>query len=620
MEIFRLFGSVFIKDDASKTLDNIEKKGESSLNKLSGTFKKVGAVIAGAFAVNKIVDFGKSMVETTAKVQALNSQFEQTFKNDQSKAMELITKQAQDQGIHVDRLRGAWSSFYGTFRGNGADANQSLELTNKYMQLAADGAAYYDTSLEDVTSRLKSLVMGNFEAGDAIGININATKMDIKAKQEYNKSWKDLTDTQKEYLLIDTVGKIYENNGALGQGAREANNLENVMGNLKATWANFLSIVGSPVLSGVIVVIQGIIDGIMGLTTFIQENSVIFTTIGIAIGTLTTAIIAYNIAQNASAIATAISTMATTAWGSAVAFATSPVTLIVLAIGAFVGALYLLYQNSETVRNAINELGDKFKVIFPLIKELAGAAINFIIARFKDFITFISSILMPFINGIESFVKDNLETIKAIISGVLNSITGVLNVFIGLFTGNWKRAWDGVKQITSGALGVVKNTISLGLNAIKSIWDKVTDILFYPVRVAWDKITGIIDKIKDGFSNIFPVDIKLPHFNISGSLNPIDWIKDGVPKLGVEWYAEGGILTKPTVFGINGATGKAMVGGENGAEAVLPIAKLETFIYNAFMEAINDSGMGNIQILMSNREVGRAVASVVSEELARKKY
>jgi len=64
-------------------------------------------------------------------------------------------------------------------------------------------------------------------------------------------------------------------------------------------------------------------------------------------------------------------------------------------------------------------------------------------------------------------------------------------------------------------------------------------------------------------------DLKLPHFSISGefSLNP-----PSIPTIGVEWYAKGGILNGATVFGMNG--NNAMVGGEAGAEAVLPLDML----------------------------------------------
>lgn len=256
---------------AQKEISSLKGTTEKASSSINGAFKKVGTVVATAFAVDKIIGFGKEMVEVTASIQALDSQFQQTFKGDQDKAMAGITAQAQEQGIHVDRLKGQWASFYGTFRGNGASANQSLELTKKYMKLAGDGAAYYDKSLEDVTGRLKSLIMGNFEAGDSIGLNLNVTKLDTIAKQKYGKAWQKLNDTQKEFLLLDTASKIYKASGAMGQGARESQNWENVTGNLKATWDRLLSVVGSPVLAGATQVVVALTDKIEFVTGKVQE-------------------------------------------------------------------------------------------------------------------------------------------------------------------------------------------------------------------------------------------------------------------------------------------------------------------------------------------------------------
>lgn len=92
------------------------------------------------------------------------------------------------------------------------------------------------------------------------------------------------------------------------------------------------------------------------------------------------------------------------------------------------------------------------------------------------------------------------------------------------------------------------------------------------VRNAIDKIKGLFN-----FNWSLPR-IKLPHFSINGkfSLNPPQ-----VPHLGVEWYKKGAVLTEPTIFGMNPTTGKAMAGGEAGAEAVAPIDTLMEYVRTA---------------------------------------
>lgn len=524
MDLFTMAGRIVTNaDDANKDIDNVTNKAEESENRMVKAFKGIGAAVIAAVAVDKIIGFGKTMVETSAKLQALDSQFDQTFKDNQGQAMELINKQVQDQGIHVDRLRGAWSSFYGTFKGNGADANQSLDLTSKYMTLAGDASAYYDTSLEDVVSRLKSITMGNFEAGDAIGININATKMDTIAKQQYNKAWQNLSDTEKEYLLIDTVGKIYESSGVMGQGAREADSYEKVMGNLNASWDRFLQVIGSPLLSGTIVVVQGITNVVTRLTEAIQEHPVLFGTIADIVGVLVAGIVTYTISMNAAAISTFFMTTATTAFGAAMAFVTSPIGMVTLGIMLLIGAGVALYQNWDWL---------KAKAI-----EIWGTVSSFVSEKLSDM-------------GIDT-----------------TSFSSVVN----------------------------------------SVFNKLFDVMTAPYRKAYDFIMGITDRIKNSINNLLGTNIKLPHFKLDGEFS---LMPPRVPKLGVEWYAEGGIMTKPGIFGVNPSTGKLMAGGEpsTGGEAILPLNKLPEII----AEAMRRAGFGSqlVQVVLPD---GRVLAELVAE-------
>lgn len=588
MELFTLFGKIATNaDEAKNDIDGVTDKAEKSEGKMSAAFKKIGTAVAAAFAVDKIIDFGKNMVETTAKVQALDSQFEQTFKGNQAEALELITNQAKEQGINVDRLKGTWSSFYGTFRGNGADANESLELTNKYMQLAADGAAYYDLSLEDVSSRLKSLVMGNFEAGDAIGVNINATKMDTKAKEEYGKAWKDLNDTEKEFLLIDTVGKIYENSGAMGQGAREANNWSNVTENLKSTWERFLSVLGSPVLSIATNVVQTLGQIIEQLTAKVQSFSVAefiqkLSDSGGAAGALGTT---FNLLKDI--------------------FITVKDRFIEIVTAIVQKAQEWYLNNQDTITKII----DTFNTCMTYIKDIINGAVDVIMFLWNNFGQYIFDTIAFYIQ----LVLDRVRNVLGVIKGVFDVITSLIK-------GDWNGVWEGVKTILSNALEFVvrllieqllgnfikkigewgssllesiKNTFSNVTNSVGNLVSSISskasgilDAITKPFSGAFESVTGWISKIKNAISNMFDTYIKRPHFSFSGSLNPINWPTQGLPSLGIEWYANGGILTKPMSFGINPVTGNVMAGGEpsTGGEAIMPLNKLPGIMAEAMKQ------------------------------------
>lgn len=247
--------------DATTSLGNETVTTTRSQDGLNSTIGKLGGIIATAFAVDKVIDFGKSVVEETARLNAMDAQFEQIFKGVEGDiALKRITTAEKDLGIHTDRLTESFNKFGAQVKGAGMDAKKAMSATDKATRLAADSAAFYDVSLETSSASLASFMKGNFEAGDAIGVFTNATQMNNKSLDMYNKKWQDLNESERQWLLLDTVEKTYKLNGAMGQAAREADQYENVMGNLKATWNEFKQLIGQPMLNFALQSMQGLIS------------------------------------------------------------------------------------------------------------------------------------------------------------------------------------------------------------------------------------------------------------------------------------------------------------------------------------------------------------------------
>ncbi len=261
---------------------------------LSKSFKRLSKVIVATFSIAVIKEFGTQLIETTADLKALDAQFEQIFKGEEGvDAMKLINEQADELGIHADRLKASFSQFGAQLKGAGMDATQALEGTTNATKLAADAAAFYDVSLETSSASLASFLKGNFEAGDAIGVYTNATQMGTSAQKMYGKSWDKLTEAEKQWLLLDKVSQVYELNGAAGQAAREQDNWANVTENLKSTWGRFLELVGTPVLKTVVEIVKNITDAISELTNFMKDNTATIDTFKLAIEALAVALTAY---------------------------------------------------------------------------------------------------------------------------------------------------------------------------------------------------------------------------------------------------------------------------------------------------------------------------------------
>ena len=158
----------------------------------------------------------------------------------------------------------------------------------------------------------------------------------------------------------------------------------------------------------------------------------------------------------------------------------------------------------------------------------------------------------------------------------------------------------------SNVFNAVKTSVTNTFNNIKStatnVWNGVKNAILTPIQAARDKVKGIVDSIKGFFSKMklsLPK-IKLPHFKISGKLSISP---PTVPKLSIDWYKKGGIMTKPTVFGMNGSS--LMAGGEAGAEAILPLSNFYKQLSQMLDSKLNTEGMEKyLSIIAANSSKG----------------
>ena len=165
------------------------------------------------------------------------------------------------------------------------------------------------------------------------------------------------------------------------------------------------------------------------------------------------------------------------------------------------------------------------------------------------------------------------DDIKTAVKTAAEAIGNAVSSMVSKVTGFFKNLWNGITNTVEG----IKNSIVNKFNAVKStvtnIFNGVKSAIMKPIEAAKNFVGKTIDKIKSFFS--FKVElpkIKLPHFGITPKGWKIgDLLKGSIPKLGIEWYARGGVFDKPTAFGMNG--NNVMVGGEAGAEAIVPLEK-----------------------------------------------
>lgn len=337
-----------------------------------------------------------------------------------------------------------------------------------------------------------------------------------------------------------------------------------------------------------------VVEGAMALANAVKEavqwmneHKAVMAGVAIAVGIVATAITAYNAVQ---AVKTAMdAAQVTTVWAlvsahiaqaAAAMAAIAPYILIVAAIAAVIAIIVLLIKNWDKVAEACKKAWEAVK------KTLSqwGKWINSnVIQPVKNFFSNLWTAVKTAASNAWNGIKSVWSAVKGWFSSTI--IQPVGNFFSNLWskiTSAASNAWNSVKSKASSAFNSVKSIVTSVKSTFTSILDSIKSKFTSVFDSAKSIVQNAIQKIKGFFNfNWSLPKIKLPHFSITGkfSLNP-----PSIPKFSVEWYKDGGIFTKPTIFG----TPYGFKGvGEAGAEAVLPIDRLEGYISGAIEKAQN---------------------------------
>jgi phage-related protein len=174
------------------------------------------------------------------------------------------------------------------------------------------------------------------------------------------------------------------------------------------------------------------------------------------------------------------------------------------------------------------------------------------------------------IEGVKEYYRTGYDAINQLTGGKLGEVVNAVGEKMEVVKGKFSEAFGNVKNTVMTIFENIKNgiteKISAAVNKVKEIFGSIAD----KVSEVWGKIKGII---------------KAPKIVQKGTVS-IAGVSTPIPKLGLEWNAKGGIMTRPTAFGY--ANGKVQMGGEAGAEAILP---LRTF-WNNLSQYIAESNKG----------------------------
>ena len=217
----------------------------------------------------------------------------------------------------------------------------------------------------------------------------------------------------------------------------------------------------------------------------------------------------------------------------------------------------------------------------------------------------VSSTASSLWNTISSTVSSKISAARSAVSSATSTITSVAGSAWSSVSTAASSKWESVRSTISSKLSSAKSTVSSLMSGITSTmssglssalstvtgkFSSIYSTISSKMSAARDAVGNAINALKSKFNFSWSLPhLKLPHVSISGSfsINP-----PSVPHFGISWYKDGGILTRPTIFGAAG--NNLLAGGEAGAEAVVPLAtlwdKLETMITSVFNTASTTGG------------------------------
>lgn len=283
--------------------------------------------------------------------------------------------------------------------------------------------------------------------------------------------------------------------------------------------------------------------------------------------------------------------------------------LLDIFIGLFTGNWSQMWEGVKEVFSGIWEgITSLFENFLNMIRNLADTVLGWFGTSWEEVWTSVKTFFENIWNGITAFftgiwngivstVTAQINAVKTVVSTVFNAIkTTATTIWNGIKTAI-TTVVDGIRSKVSSVFESVKSTVTSVFNGIKStatsVWNGIKSAIITPIEAARDKVRSVIDAIKGFFSGLklqLP-HIKLPHFKVSGTLSISP---PSVPHLSIEWYKQGGIMTSPTIFGMNGSA--LMAGGEAGAEAILPLSGFYKQLEAMLTEKLN---MGSMEKYLS---------------------
>lgn len=187
----------------------------------------------------------------------------------------------------------------------------------------------------------------------------------------------------------------------------------------------------------------------------------------------------------------------------AIAGISAPVAAVIAVIVVLIAAFANLWKTNEEFRNKMTAIWDGIKSKFESFAQGIVDRLNALGFDFENFGEVVKAIWDGFCSLLAPIFEGVFNQISVILGSVLDALTGIFDVFIGIFTGNWDQAWQGVKEIFGAVWDLIKGTFESWTIAFKGIADTVLGWFGTTWDETWTNIKQFFVDIWNGITSFF---------------------------------------------------------------------------------------------------------------------
>lgn len=460
-------GTVYIDTQIdTKGVDSGVKSIRGKLNSAGAAMTKFGGKMSLAVTApltvlgGKMVSAASDMEENINKVDVAFGKSSENVKAWAETATEAFGL-SKNQALEATSLFGDMATSMGLPQDAAADMSTSLA------GLAGDLASFKNIDIDQAMTALNGVFTGETESLKTLGVVMTETNLKQFA-DDAGLVYEQMSQAEKVQLRYAYVMEMTKN--AQGDYARTSEGTANSMRTLQASFENLISELGKnllPIITPIIQSITKILKKFGEMDPWAQKLVIGIGIVVAAIGPLLTGI---------GGIITTVTTLIPII--SMVGTAFLPVLGIIAGV---IAAIILLIANWDAIKAAMKRFDEFLTNVFA-----------------TDFTEIFGPFLGNVLNGFVKSLKDVWNNIKKIFNGIINFITGV-------FSGDWKKAWSGIKDTFVG------------------IWKLLSSLIKTPINGIIGIINGLIEGVAEGINLVIR------------SINTLDFdIPDWVPAIGGE--------------------------------------------------------------------------------------